>query len=292
MRSLAAGGTERRSSGTGDVRTRAVVALVVLAPIGCLLAPAAVGGVAAAADPSASTGGAGDGPAMERFAPVAPINAPTRIDRRNVLDQPTRADVYDAIEASPGVGLASLSETVDVTRSTVRYHVRVLRDAGLVTACEVGGSLRVSAADVDADLAAALAAGPTATVLAAVARLEPASVSAVADATDRAPSTVSHHLSGLAERGLVERERAGGAVLTSLTDPVRAELVSPATDGGKRTPVEERTADRRAYSRAQPSDRSTASPHRSYRAATSASASGVNSLSTRHSSRSSSTSAQ
>ena len=61
----------------------------------------------------------------------------------------------------------------------------------------------------------------------AVARHEPASVTAVAEATDRAPSTVSHHLSALEKRGYVERERTGEAVVAVLSPATRRAM----TDG-------------------------------------------------------------
>lgn len=145
-------------------------------------------------------------------------------DTDGVLEQSTRAAVYDAIVGSPGATLSELAAAVDVTKSTVRYHARMLRDADMVTATEVGGTLRYAPNDADAELAAVRRAGGSGDVLEAVAEREPASVSALAAATDRAPSTVSHHLSGLEERGLVERERTGESVVTTLADTARASM--------------------------------------------------------------------
>jgi len=56
-------------------------------------------------------------------------------------------------------------------------------------------------------------------------------VTVIASETDRALSTVSHHLTALEQRGLVDRERHGEAVLTTLSDGARAamaELEAPA----------------------------------------------------------------
>jgi DNA-binding transcriptional ArsR family regulator len=150
-------------------------------------------------------------------------------DPDGVLEQPTRADVYAAVDSSPGETLAGLADAVGVTKSTVRYHVEVLRDAGLVAATEAAGALRVAPAEADAELAAALGAEGTGAVLDAVAEHEPASVTTVARATDRAPSTVSHHLSALEDRDLVERERAGEAVVTRLAPATRAALRAEAS---------------------------------------------------------------
>lgn len=186
-------------------------------------------------------GASGDDPLIDRFqAALLPSPVPARSverlgsqsgerlerprDRDGVLEQPTRAAVYHAIDESPGETLSALADAVDVTRSTVRYHVDVLRKAGLVNAVEVSGALRFAPADADVDLVAALNADGTGSVLRAVAEHEPVSVTGLADAIDRAPSTVSHHLSGLEARGLVERERVGESVATTLSPTVRTSL--------------------------------------------------------------------
>lgn len=157
-----------------------------------------------------------------------------RDDADGVLEQPTRAAVYRAIRDAPGGTLNGIADAVGVTKSTARYHARVLRDAGLVDAARVSGALRFAPADADVELHAVLRADGTGAVLDAVARHEPASVTELARATDRAPSTVSHHLSSLEERGLVERERAGEAVVTSLAPATRtampADGATPADD--------------------------------------------------------------
>jgi DNA-binding transcriptional ArsR family regulator len=145
-------------------------------------------------------------------------------DRDGVLEQSTRAAIYRAIDEAPGRTLSALAEAVGVTPSTVRYHVDVLRDAGFVDAVEASGALRFAPADADLDVVAELDADGTGSVLRAVAEHEPVSVTALAEATDRAPSTVSHHLSGLEARGLVERERVGESVATTLSPTARSTL--------------------------------------------------------------------
>lgn len=147
-----------------------------------------------------------------------------RTDADGILEQSTRAAIYAALQESPGASLAGLAAAVGVTKSTVRYHVDVLRRAGLVDTTEVGGETRVATADRDIEVAAATSAEATGRILEAVAEHEPASVTDVATAADRAPSTVSHHLAALAERDIVERERVGEAVLTTLLPATRAAM--------------------------------------------------------------------
>lgn len=147
-----------------------------------------------------------------------------RDDADGVLEQPTRAAVYRAVRDAPGGTLHGIADAVGVTKSTARYHAGVLREAGLVDAARVSGALRFAPADADVELHAVLRADATGAVLDAVARHEPASVTELARATDRAPSTVSHHLSSLEERGLVERERAGETVVTTLAPATRSAM--------------------------------------------------------------------
>jgi DNA-binding transcriptional ArsR family regulator len=56
-------------------------------------------------------------------------------------------------------------------------------------------------------------------------RYFPATGATLAEATGRDPSTVSHHLSTLADEGLVERRREGRAVVNTLT-PAAEETVA------------------------------------------------------------------
>jgi predicted transcriptional regulator len=84
----------------------------------------------------------------------------------------------------------------------------------------------VSPAEADAELAGILRSDSIGSVLGAVADEEPASVTALADTTGRAVSTVSHHLSTLEERGYVDRTRRGEAVVTTLTPGVRRSIAA------------------------------------------------------------------
>lgn len=206
------------------------VAVLVAVCMALALVPA---GVAAAEEPAeavaTATGPTVDATVTDRYRAGASAGL-SRVDTDGVLEQPTRASIYEAIDESPGIDLAGLAAAADVTKSTARYHVDVLRDAGLVAGVEVAGALRFAPAELDAEVAGVLGTDAPGTVLTAVADHEPASVRTLAEATDRAPSTVSHHLSELEARGLVERERRGEAVLTSLAPPARDALeTAPAT---------------------------------------------------------------
>lgn len=214
--------------------SRFVVALVVAALLGWLVVP---GAVASASAPGGVdvvvAGGSGiDATALDRVRAGVVGNGLSRVDTDGVLEQSTRADIYAAIERTPGVALDEIAATVGVAKSTARYHVNVLRGAGLVDAAIVAGAHRFAPAEADAEVAAALRADATGPVLRAVARNEPASVTDVAVSTDRAASTVSHHLSALEARGLVERERVGESVATSLAPATRDALTAEVLAAG------------------------------------------------------------
>lgn len=149
------------------------------------------------------------------------------------LDHEMRADLFDIIESQPGAYLSELATATDAPLSTVRYHLKVLEQQAVVTPVKIRGKRRYFPGNEPADeLAAALTEDGPADVLRALAREGPSSVSALADAVDRDPSTVTHHLTRLEESGLVERERAGQAVENRLAPAVEATLVTR-TDAGQ-----------------------------------------------------------
>ncbi len=153
------------------------------------------------------------------------VRSYSRYDGSNPLDNVTRAKIFATVGDEPGLSLSALSERAEIPRSTVRYHVRILKEEGLVETATVRGKRRVHPAGNDnPELAASLSDESTAELLETVARDGPASVSDLAAALDRTPGTVSYHLERLADDGLIERERAGNAVVTTLADGVAAAM--------------------------------------------------------------------
>lgn len=151
----------------------------------------------------------------------------SRADNSDPLDNDVRAEVYHVIRHTPGVYVQELADRTGFARSTVRYHLRVLTREHLVTREKVHGRVRYFPIGTDeTKLSAALSNEATSTILFAVGELEPVTVSDVAEEIDRAPSTVSYHLSRLADDNLVDRTRDGDSVLTSLTPEVRKSLDS------------------------------------------------------------------
>lgn len=146
-----------------------------------------------------------------------------RYDDSSPLDHEGRRRLAEAVRADPGVHLSAVSDRVNLPLSTARYHLRILEHEGLVRGVKLRGKRRYFPPDVEAEaLVASLADEATANVLRSLVDAGPASVSELAERLDRDPSTVSHHLDRLADEGLVDRERAGRAVVSSATPEVEA----------------------------------------------------------------------
>ena len=167
---------------------------------------------------------AGEGP-LSRLARMLSVFRYSRYDDSDPLELDARRDVYEAISDQPGDPITAVSDRAEINLSTARHHVKVLRDEGLVATARVRNCERFYPAGTDdLELAAAMADESTADILDALVRLEPTSVSGLADEVDRSPSTVTHHLQRLEEDDIVVRERAGRAVENKLSEPARAAL--------------------------------------------------------------------
>lgn len=173
-----------------------------------------------------------------RFLPwgAVPILKYSRYDDSDPLENDRRRAVYETIAAEPGTYLSQVSERSDVALSTVRHHVRVLEEEGLVTATKVNGKRRYyldddpdEGAPTDADVAnvelhAALQESAKRDVLEALSRVGASPNGRLADELDCDPSTVSHHLSSLEDAGLVIREKDGRSVVNELAAGVEPAL--------------------------------------------------------------------
>jgi predicted transcriptional regulator len=167
------------------------------------------------------------------------------VGERAVLEQETRARLYDAIERVPGSSLSTLADELGIPPSTARYHGSVLVDAGLAETEKIRGKRRLFASTFDdeyRELAAALADEATARLLAAVATDGPVRVTRLADRLDRSPSTVSDHVGRHVDPGLVERHSTGNAVTVRASAVVESTLSDDGADADP--PWEARAAGR------------------------------------------------
>lgn len=156
------------------------------------------------------------------------LGAYSRYGEGSPLEHPIRSRIDGLTSRLPGVQFTTAVDSVDASESTVRYHTRVLEHESVVQRVTVWGTQRLFPAGTDPGHFEALAAvrdDSRSAVLRAIDRHEPATVTAIAEAVDRAPSTVSHHLSALESADLIDRERVGQSVHVSLAPGVHELLV-------------------------------------------------------------------
>ncbi|WP_136591941.1 winged helix-turn-helix transcriptional regulator [Salinigranum halophilum] len=147
----------------------------------------------------------------------------SRLDETDPLSHPLRAELYEAVAQSPGTYPTALTDRLDTPRSTLRYHLRVLEDADLVSPTAVDGRRRYVTTEAGAAERALVAVDEGTTAGALVEHLGregTATVGDLADGVDRTTATVSYHLERLEEAGVVERTRDGQAVRNRLTNEV------------------------------------------------------------------------
>jgi len=65
-----------------------------------------------------------------------------KITTASVLNDPTRRKIYDAVTASPGIYFNELARQTGVARSTLRYHLALLKMTGKITASKTGSDTR------------------------------------------------------------------------------------------------------------------------------------------------------
>ncbi|MFB6188345.1 MAG: metalloregulator ArsR/SmtB family transcription factor [Halapricum sp.] len=167
----------------------------------------------------------------------------SRWDDSDPLEHDARRDIFETVEDAPGIYLSKIDERTDRSLSSLRHHLRILEEEGLITTEKVRGKRRyfpVERGASDPALIAALDDPATEAILTTLADDGPATGGDLADELDRDPSTVSHHLSRLEEEGLVERERDGRAVVNSLSESAALALSdAPTANGEVPTPADD-----------------------------------------------------
>ncbi|AGB16508.1 hypothetical protein Halru_1910 [Halovivax ruber XH-70] len=149
----------------------------------------------------------------------------SRYDDSDPLEHETRRAIFDSIEGEPGRYLTALESAHDVSLSTIRHHLSVLEDEGLVEARKQGGKRRYYPAQTDGvELAAALDEPAKVDILTTLEAVGEAHNGRLADELGLDPSTVSHHVSTLESDGLIERRRDGRTIINTLAPNVENAL--------------------------------------------------------------------
>lgn len=148
-----------------------------------------------------------------------------RLTRDELLDNEIRRTVYEAVRDEPGRTAAEIAEDEGVNYNTAQYHLARLEEFDEVVGRRDGHRTRYFVnhgrhGRLEKQVLATAADDTRRSILLELTRDAPLRSGTLADRAGVAPSTASHHLSRLAEEGLVERERDENEVYYFLRDRV------------------------------------------------------------------------
>jgi predicted transcriptional regulator len=131
--------------------------------------------------------------------------------------------VRSHVETKPGVHFNALSADLDIATGQAQYHLRKLRRAGDIIAEEIQGKTHYYSREYDPWERRVLAFARRETARTILLHLLESGTLSADELSDRlgvARSTVSWHVSALAEAGILEKSYGErGRVIVALTDP-------------------------------------------------------------------------
>lgn len=150
------------------------------------------------------------------------LSGQRRIYRKNLLEHPGRAAIYNTIVSNPGIDLAAISQMVVMNRQTLRYHldlleslhkIAVMRERGTTRYFENSGRYGVIEQRVLIHLHS-----PTACAILALIRLNPGiTQSGIAVQVGCSAPTVRWHMHRFLDDGIVTAQHVGRNTLYHLT---------------------------------------------------------------------------
>lgn len=141
------------------------------------------------------------------------------------LELDSRRTIYQRIADTPGIHFRALLEELDYAQGTLQYQLRWLADEGLIEASDDGKYTRyypeADFDEADQTVMNALRREYSRRILAHLLADGPLSTNELSDRIGKANSTVSWHLSNLADADLLTKERDGRSVVYQVSDPDR-----------------------------------------------------------------------
>ncbi len=145
------------------------------------------------------------------------------------LELTSRRRIYQHVADNPGTNFRALLESLDYAQGTIQYQLRWLADEGLVDVSDDGKYTRYYPAaefeEEDQVVMNALRREYSRRILAHLLTDGSLSTTELSERIDKAQSTISWHLSNLAEADLVEKERDGRSVVYEVADPERVKYL-------------------------------------------------------------------
>lgn len=153
----------------------------------------------------------------------------SRIEDSALLDHPLRAQVFQVIQANPGIHASELSRKVGAGWGTIVHHLDKLEKGRLVTARRVNNQKcffedggKVSRQDM---AIAGAVRGDSASLITAYVTAHPmTSQKAMAEELGISPALTSFHVKKLASLGVLDKVRRGKETLLTTTQAVRRVL--------------------------------------------------------------------
>lgn len=145
------------------------------------------------------------------------------------IELESRRAIFQEIGDSPGIHFRGLLETLSYAQGTVQYHLRELADDDLIEVSDDGKYTRYYPAadfdDADQTVMNALRREYSRRILAHLLADGPLSTADLSDRIEKAQSTISWHLSKLADADLVTKEQDGRSVVYEVTNPDRVKYL-------------------------------------------------------------------
>lgn len=140
----------------------------------------------------------------------------------NGLDLPTRKELFDHVQANPGIHFSQLKRELDMETGLLQHHLRELERYGVLESREYQGKRRVFVAreldEEEQSILAVLRYETTRRILLYLLEEGPARNSEIAEAVGVTPPTISWHLSNLTDEGVVESLNEGRTTLYQVTN--------------------------------------------------------------------------
>jgi predicted transcriptional regulator len=141
------------------------------------------------------------------------------------LELASRRAIYQYVADNPGVHFRTLLDALDYAQGTLQYQLHWLADEDLIEVSDDGKFTRYYPAaefdEADQTVMNALRREYSRRILAHLLADGPLSTTELSTRLEKAQSTVSWHLSNLADADLVVKERDGRRVVYEVIDPDR-----------------------------------------------------------------------
>ena len=167
-----------------------------------------------------------------------------RRDGSDPLEHETRSRIAELVTDSPGISMSELATDLDTPLSTIRHHLKVLERERVLNSQKIRGNRRLFPVGTEnEELVAALEKESSAAIIETLQRYGTATVGDIVDEVETSYSTVSYHLSKLADEGIIVQEKDGATKVTQLAPSVQSLLGTTEETPPSKSPSREVGAD-------------------------------------------------